>query len=309
VRAGDVHGALNYGPSQTSNANFRNSVSGRTSGPNVNTSGQQTSFIGPNGKKVNMDGSQTVAGPNGQKQTIGGGPDLNKLGGGYGHEKGSGIKQGISYSADGNGSISGTRTGSAPGMASASGMNINNGGSSGVSEQAGAPDSFSEWVHRKAADSDPNVVSTTSSDNGTLTWHGDQKWSGKDDDGLTWNNGRPMDGPDGHGGTYQNGHDIKLVKNQDTADMGPTAGPGEIVSGTGQVVHPGQKKGQDTGGGQGKDGGSTSGGGQNAQGQYIAPSGQDNVKKPKEAGTLKMNYNGKNGAIDPKLNGSNGGGG
>lgn len=309
VRAGAERGALDYGPSANSNANFRNSVTGKTSGPNTNVTGQQTSFTGPNGKKVNMDGPQSFTGPNGQKQTIGGGPDLNNLGGGYGHQKGSGINQGMSYSADGNGSMSGTRTGSTPGMASASGMNMNNGGAAGASEQAGAPDSFGEWVHRKAADSDPNVVSTTSSDKGTVTWHGDQKWSGTDSDGLTWNNGKPWNGPDGDGGSYQNGHHIAGVQNQDSADMGPTAGPGEIVSGTGQIVHPGQKKGQDTGGGQGQDSGSSNSGGRNAQGQYIAPLGQDNVKKPKEVGVLKMDYNGKNGAIDPKLNGSNGGGG
>jgi len=308
VRAGG-RAALNYGPSQTSNTNFRNSVTGKSSGPSVNTAGQQTSFTGPNGKKVSMGGSQTFTGPNGKKQTIGGGPDLNNLGGGYGHQKGSGIKQGMSYSADGNGSISGTRTGSAPGMASAGGMNMNNGGTSGVSEQAGAPDSVREWGHRQLADSDPNVVSTTSSDKGTVTWHGDQKWSGTDAQGLSWNRGKPWNGPDGKGGTYQDGHDVKMVQNKDEADMGPTAGPGEIVSGTGQVVHPGQKKGQDTGGGQTDDAGTTHSGGRNAQGQYIAPSGQDAPVKPKEQGTLKMDYNGKNGAIDPKVNGTNGGGG
>ena len=134
VRAG-ARGALNYGPSQTSNTNFRNSVTGKASGPNVNVTGQQTSFMGPNGKKVSMDGSQTITGPNGQKQTIGGGPDLNDLGGGYGHQKGSNLKQGMSYSADGNGSVSGTRTGSAPGMANG-GPHFDNGGTAGVSDGA-----------------------------------------------------------------------------------------------------------------------------------------------------------------------------
>ena len=307
VRAGG-RAALNYGPSQNSNTNFRNSVTGKTSGPNMNPTGQPTSFTGPNGKKVSMGGSQTITAPNGKKQTIGGGPDLNNLGGGYGHQKGSGIKQGMSYSADGNGSISGTRTGSAPGMASAGGMNMNNGGTSGVSEQAGAPDSAREWGHRQLADSDPNVVSTTSSDKGTVTWHGDQKWSGTDAQGLSWSHGKPWNGPDGNGGTYQDGHDVKMVQNKDEADMGPTAGPGEIVSGTGQVVRPGKHTGQDDGGGQGQDSGNSNSGGQNARGQYVAPSGQDNVKKPKEQGVLKMNYNGKNGAIDPKLSGNGGGG-
>src|SRR5690348_9308573 len=93
VRAGG-RAALNYGPSQNSNANFRNSVTGKTSGPNVNTAGQPTSFSGPNGKQVNMAGTQSFTGPNGQKQTIGGGPDLNNLGGGYGHQKGTGMNMG-----------------------------------------------------------------------------------------------------------------------------------------------------------------------------------------------------------------------
>ncbi|HET6905675.1 MAG TPA: hypothetical protein VFH52_01850, partial [Rhodanobacteraceae bacterium] len=198
-------GALNYGTSQSA-AGYRNTVTGQSSGPNTKVTGQQDSFSGPNGQ-VNM-GNQKVTGPNGQvvgQQSPGG-----KYGGGYGQQKGAGI----GYGSNGAGVI--TQTGSTPGMASANGMNMNNGGSSGASEQAGAPDSFGEWVHRKAADSDPNVVSTTSSDNGTLTWHGDQKWSGTDDAGLTWNNGKPWNGPDGNGGSYQNGHHVVGVQNQDS---------------------------------------------------------------------------------------------
>ena len=96
--------------------------------------------------------------------------------------------------------------------------------------------------------------------------------------------------------------------------MGPTSGPGEVVSGTGQVVHPGKPGGQDTGGGQGKDaGGSGSGDSKNATGQYATSntplSGQDAPIKPKEQGVLRMDYNGKNGVTDPKLSGGNGGGG
>src|SRR5690348_3042726 len=296
-------GALNYGTSQSA-AGYRNTVTGQSSGPNTKVTGQQDSFSGPNGQ-VNM-GNQKVTGPNGQvvgQQSPGG-----KYGGGYGQQKGAGI----GYGSNGAGVI--TQTGSAPGMASANGMNMNNGGSSGASEQAGAPDSFGEWVHRKAADSDPNVVSTTSSDNGTLTWHGDQKWSGTDDAGLTWNNGKPWNGPDGNGGSYQNGHHVVGVQNQDSADMGGTSGPGEVVSGTGQVVHLGRPGGQDTGGGRGQDAGNSgSGSNKNATGQYATANtpmaGQDAPVKPKEQGTLKVNYNGKNGVTDPKLNGGTGGGG
>src|SRR5690348_12435474 len=86
VRAGS-RGALNYGPRQNSNSNFRNSVTGTTNGPSTNPTGQPTSFNGPNGK-VGMGGPQSFTGPNGKSQTIGGGPDLNNLGGRNGHQKG-----------------------------------------------------------------------------------------------------------------------------------------------------------------------------------------------------------------------------
>lgn len=314
VRAGAGHSALNYGPSQSSNVNFRNGVTGKSNGPNVNTTGQQTSFTGPNGKKVDMDGSQTIIGPNGQKQTIGGGPNLNNLGGGYGHQKGSGLKQGMSYSADGNGSISGTRTGSAPGMASASGMNMNNGGVSGAETGDHTNPNFQKGQSKDggvAVYDGPFSNSVYNHTGGDGQPHDGHPDDGIDRNGTEWKGGKVWDGTDADGVKWRNGVQSSpgKMKNTSVADTGPSAGPGEIVSGTGQVVHPGQKKGQDTGGGQGKDGGSTNSGGQNAQGQYIAPSGQDNVKKPKEVGALKMNYNGKNGAIDPKLNGSNGGGG
>lgn len=324
VRAG--YGALNYGPSQTSNANFRNGVTSKSNGPNMNTSGQSTSFTGPNGQKVNMGDSQNVTGPNGQKQTIGGGPDLNHFGGGYGHQKGSGMNMGgnVSFS---NGSGSMQQTGSAPGMASASGMNLNNGGTAG--EESGSHIPNSSGQSGGHSDSNSHTGRDWAYDN--LPGHGnfDHPTNGTDDNGNVWKDNVVWTGTDSNGTKWRNGNDVggtvptdaQRKDRNDTiadakknnggempADMGATAGPGEIVSGTGQVVHPGQKKGQDTGGGQGQDSGSASGGGQNAQGQYIAPSGQDNVKKPKEAGVLKMNYNGKNGAIDPKLNGSNGGG-
>ncbi|HEX7128920.1 MAG TPA: hypothetical protein VF217_02490, partial [Rhodanobacteraceae bacterium] len=85
VRAGAEHSAMNHGPSQTSNTNFYNAVTGKTNGPSTNPTGQPTSFNGPNGK-VGMGGPQSFTGPNGKSQTIGGGPDLNNIGGGYGHQ-------------------------------------------------------------------------------------------------------------------------------------------------------------------------------------------------------------------------------
>lgn len=325
VRAGAGHSALNYGPSQSSNVNFRNGVTGKSSGPNVNAAGQPTSFNGPNGK-VNMDGSQTIIGPNGQRQTIGGGPDLNNLGGGYGHQKGAGMNMGGIVNAQ-NGSMSMKQTGGATGMANGGvdSYKMDN-GTSGEQEGDRTNKGFKSGQTGKGAKYDgfgSSVVNWFDSDSGHPN-------NGKDSNGTEWKDGIVWDGTDSKGTKWRNGvASGGTIPTQDEvdkrkgmgagkgsgnggdmpADMGPDAGPGEIVSGTGQVVHPGQKKGQDTGGGQGKDGGSTTSGGQNAQGQYIAPSGQDNVKKPKEVGALKMNYNGKNGAIDPKLNGSNGGGG
>src|SRR5690348_13546146 len=277
VRAGAAHQALSYGTSQNA-AGYRNAVTGNSSGPSTHVSGQANSFTGPNGK-VSMGNSQ-VTGPNGEKvgqQSPGG-----KYGGGYGQQKNSGVGYGNSFT-DGSGSM--RQTGNAPGMANANGMNMNNGGAAGASEQAGVSDSFGEWVHREAADSDPNVVSTTSSDNGTLTWHGDQKWSGTDKGGMTWNNGKPWNGSDGKGGFYTNGHHVKGSGGEMPADTGGTSGPGEVVNGTGQVVHPGKPGGQDTGGGQGKDaGGSGSGDSKNATGQYATSntplSGQDAPIKP-----------------------------
>lgn len=310
VQAG--HGALNYGTSQSA-ASYRNTVNGQPTGPNTNVTGQQTSFAGPNGKQVNMGNPTSFTGPNGQKQTIGGGPDLNNLGAGSGHQKGSEIKQGMSYSADGNGSISGTRTGSAPGMASANGLNMNNGGVSGVETGDHTNPNFQKGQSKDGGVAvydgllSNSVYNHTGGDGEPHDAHPD---NGIDRNGTEWKGGKVWDGTDSNGVKWRNGVQSSpgKMKNTSVADTGATAGPGEIVSGTGEVVHPGQKKGQDTGGSQTDDGTSHSGG-QNAQGQYIAPSGQDNVKKPKEVGVLKMNYNGKNGAIDPKLNGGNGGGG
>lgn len=331
VRAGAERGALDYGPSANSNANFRNSVTGKSSGPNVNTTGQQTSFTGPNGKQVDLNGmsNPSITGPNGQKVGMGG-PDLNHLGGGYGHQKGSGMNMGgnVSFS---NGSGSMQQTGSAPGMASANGLNMNNGGAAGTSEGAdggnnkltnyndthnpdgstksgsGSSSSGSFWSHPI----DNTVGAIQSAFNGGSGSDGGNSGNSHSSTG----NGSGSSGAEGMDPNKMypvknpNSHHVQSGGGDMPADMGATAGPGEIVSGTGQIVHPGQKKGQDTGGGQGQDSGSSNSGGRNAQGQYIAPSGQDNVKKPKEVGVLKMDYNGKNGAIDPKLNGSNGGGG
>jgi hypothetical protein len=329
VRAGAAHGALNYGTSQNA-AGYRNTVTGNSSGPSTHVSGQENSFTGPNGKQVNMGNQTSFTGPNGQKQTIGGGPDLNNLGGGSGHQKGSDIKQGMSYSADGNGSISGTRTGSAPGMASANGLDMNNGGAAGTSEGTdGGSHKLTNYNDTHNPDGSSKSGSGNSSsgsfwshpiDNTVGAVEGVFKGGSGSHDGNSGNSHSSTG--KGSGSTGAEGMDpnkMYPVKNPNShhvqsgggdmpADMGATAGPGEIVSGTGQVVRPGQKKGQDTGGGQ-TDDGSSHGGGQNAQGQYIAPSGQDAPVKPKEVGVLKMNYNGKNGVTDPKLNGTNGGGG
>jgi hypothetical protein len=91
------------------------------------------------------------------------------------------------------------------------------------------------------------------------------------------------------------------------ADTGGESGPGEVVSGTGKVVHPGRPGGSDVGGGQGQDSGASGGGSNrnNATGAYLAPSGQDVTRgpKPKEQGVLKTNYNGKLGVTDPQQNG------
>lgn len=302
-----------YGPSQNSNANFRNSATGKSSGPNMNTSGQPTSFTGPNGKQVNMGGTQSFTGPNGQKQTIGGGPDLNNIGGGYGHQKGTGMNMGgtVSFS---NGSGSMKQTGSAPGMASANGLNMSNGGAAGVSDQPADAPSKPTGKSNDGGDANGSAY-------GEALNKANDDWGhphdGKDSQGNDWSGGKLVNGFDDKGVKYRGGKPVqggnvpgfKGGNNSDSGDMGPTAGPGEIVSGTGKVVQPGKHTGQDGGGGQGQDSSSSNAGGRNAQGAYIAPSGQDAPVKPKEQGVLKMNYNGKNGAIDPKVNGTNGGGG
>lgn len=211
-------------------------------GSNMQGNGAPGSFgyeYGQSGQNITTpDGSamgqQPITGPNGQ--TIGQQDNGGKYGT-YGQQQGAGYGYGASYSHS-SGTM--TRSGSAPGMANGKAPHFNNGGTAGASEQAGTPDSFGEWVHRQRSDSDPNQVSTTTSDNGTLVWHGDQKWSGTDAQGLTWKNGKPWNGPDGNGGSYQNGHHIPGMPNQDFADMGGTYGPGAVVNnGTGQVVHPG----------------------------------------------------------------------
>ena len=289
-------GALNYGTSQSA-AGFRNTVTGKSSGPSTNVTGQQNSFTGPNGQKVNMSGSQSFTGPNGQK--VGQQTPNGTYGGGYGHQKGSGINGGYSYTSQ-NGSMSGSRTGNAPGMANGDKPNFNNGGT------AGASDSASELNQEHNPFSDGN--GTTTSDKGTLTFKDHQKWSGTDSDGLTWNKGKPWDGPDGDGGFYTHGHHVKGSSGGDMpADTGGESGPGEVVSGTGKVVHPGRPGGSDVGGGQGQDSGASGGGSNrnNATGAYLAPSGQDVTRgpKPKEQGVLKTNYNGKLGVTDPQQNG------
>lgn len=296
VQAGVGHGALNYGTSQSASS-FRNTMNGQEgTGPSTNVTGQQNSFTGPNGQTVNM-GNQTVTGPNGQK--IGQQTPSGTYGGGYGQQKGSGINSGYSYTSE-NGSMSGTRTGSAPGMASANGMNMNNGGT------AGASDSASELNKEYNPFSDGN--GKTTSDKGTLQWKDGDKYNGTDSDGLTWNKGKPWNGPDGNGGSYQNGHHIPGVQNQDSADMGGTSGPGSIVSASGKVIQPGKPGGSDVGGGQGQDTGTSgSGSNKNATGQYATSntplSGQDAPVKPKETGVLKVDYNGKLGVTDPTQNG------
>jgi hypothetical protein len=331
VRASAGHGAMNYGPSAASNANFRNSVSGKTSGPNVSTAGQPTSFNGPNGK-VNLNGmsNPSVTGPNGQVGMDG--PDLNHLGGGYGHAAGAGMNMGGVVNAQ-NGSISMKQTGGAPGMANG-GMDsykADNGAAGAEkgdrtnpnfkSGQHGANAVYDGWGSNSWFDP-KNPQGGGHPENGTdrngTQWVDNMVWDGTDSNGTEWRNGKwdgngpapSLDDTNARNAAAAKGDDKKGGKGGEMpADMGPDAGPGEIVSGTGQVVHPGQKKGQDTGGGQTGDAGTTNSGGQNAQGQYIAPSGQDAPVKPKEVGTLKMDYNGKNGAIDPKVNGTNGGGG
>jgi hypothetical protein len=301
TRAGGTRGALNYGTSQSA-ANFRSTMNGQQgTGPATNVTGQQTSVTGPDGKQINMGNQTSFTGTNGKKQTLGGGPDLNHLGGGYGHQKGGGMNMGGTTSYQ-NGSGSMTRTGSAPGMASANGMNMGNGG------HAGASDSFSELNQEHNPFSDGN--GKTTSDHGTLQFQDGKKFSGTDSDGLTWNRGKPWNGPDGDGGTYQNGNHIVGVKNKDTADTGPDYGGGELVNGAGNVVRPGQKPGSDAGGGQGQDAGASGGGTNrnNATGGYIVTGtyGQDAPVKPKEKGVLKANYNGKLGVTDPQRNGGGG---
>lgn len=293
IRARAGHGAMNYGPSQTSNANFRNSVTGKSNGPSTNVTGQPTSFTGPDGKQVNMGGTQSFTGPNGKKQSFDQTPDLS--GGGYGHQKGSGINNGVTYTTQ-NGSVTEHASGSAPGMASATGMNMGNGGASGASDgsskKSGGFFSSLDYLHSDSKSSTPDAGSNSHS-----TVHTEDPGTYRND--MDPNKTYKVTNPNAHHVTNSDG-------GKDSADMGPTAGPGEIVSGTGQVVQPGKHKGQD-GGGQTGDAGSSNSGGQNAQGHYVAPSGQDASAKPKEKGVLKMDYNGKNGVIDPKQSGVNGG--
>jgi hypothetical protein len=320
VRASAAHGAMNYGPSAASNASFRNSMTGKTSGPNMNPTGQPTSFTGPTGKQVNLNGmgNPTIAGPNGKVNMDG--PDLNHPGAGYGHQKGSGINSGISYTSS-DGSMSGTRTGGAPGVASADGMNMGNGGVTGMESGSHIPSSGTQSGGHSDADShtardwfyDHGVADhpTNGTDDKGNVWQHDVVWTGTDSNGARFRDGKQVGGNVLTADQQKDRNDTinKHPGKEMPADMGPDAGPGELVSGTGQVATPGKKKGQDDGGGQTGDAGTTNSGGRNAQGAYIAPSGQDAPVKPKEVGALKMNYNGKNGAIDPKVNGANGGGG
>ena len=316
VQAG-AHGALNYGTSQSASS-FRNTAAGNSSGPNMNPTGQQNSFTGPNGQKVNMGGTQSFTGPNGQKQTIGGGPDMNNLGGGYGHQKGTGMNMGgtVSYS---NGSGSMTQTGSAPGMASGNGLNMNNGGVAGVSEGAdGGNSKLKNYDDQRNPDGSPKATSSDSNSSGfhpidaienALTGKSGKSTpdAGSGSKSGVNNSADGMDPNKTYKVSNPNAVHVKKSGGEMPADMGPAYGPGEVVSGTGKVVQPGKPGGSDVGGGQGSDSG-TSGGGtnkNNATGAYLAPSGQDVTKgpKPKEVGVLKTNYNGKLGVTDPQENG------
>jgi len=288
VRAGS-RGALNYGTRQNSNSNFRNSVTGTTYGPSTNVTGQPTSFTGPNGKKVSVGGPQSFTGPNGKQHTIGSGPDLNNLGGGYGHHRGSGT---------GLGAVSG---GGAPGGANGNKLHFNNGGRSGVSDDAGTG----------SGTTGSGTVAGETGSGGTAGSAGtnSQSVGAKETLEAAW--GAICDGIGCSGGGSDGSGQEKAnagVRGEGKPEI--DAGPGEIVNGAGNVVTPGKHNGQDDGGGNPtRDGGANDGGGQNAQGHYVAPSGQDTPIKPKEVGTLKMDYNGKNGVTDPKLSGGNGGGG
>lgn len=284
VKAGSPRGALNYGPSQTSNENFRNSVTNKASGPsapNMN-SGQPTSVPGPNGP-VKVGGSQTYTGANGKQHTLGQ-QAPNLTGTGYGHPTNEHGPMSDFGKASGGGAPQST-----------------NGMDPYKADNGAAGAGFGLSDIKKALDWGSGGSSSSSTPDAGSKPHATP-------------NGGPVDPNAGSDGIDRKSGvkvapDVKGSGSGTTGSPSPEInyGPGEIVSGSGHVITPGTPAGSDVHGGQTDDGASHSGG-QNAMGQYVAPSGQDNVRKPKEKGVLKMNYNGKNGATDPKLNGSNGGG-
>jgi hypothetical protein len=318
VRAG-ARGALNYGPSQTSNTNFRNSVTNNTSGPsapNMNSS-QPTSVPGPNGP-VHVGSPTSYTGANGTKHGLGQQtPDLT--GGGFGHQ--------VTRQQNSMANIGRASGGGAPQGAFGMDPYKTGNGSAGAMKGDRTNPNFQKGQSKEGGVAVYDGLGHTLVSSGSTEWNGTTKSghpdNGIDRNGTEWKKGVVWDGTDEHGTKWRDGKNAGgTVPSQDEldrrkdklggSDVAPEivdAGPGEIVSGTGQVVQPGKKKGQDTGGGQTGDAGDSNSGGQNAQGQYIAPSGQDAPVKPKEVGTLKMNYNGKAGAIDPKQSGINGGGG
>ncbi|GEM_PF-4833840 len=273
-----------------------------SSGYKYGQSGQNLTT--PNGSAI---GQQTVTGPNGQQI----GQQTGGKYGSYGQQKGAGYGYGSSYN---NGAGSLTQSGSAPGMANGNTPHFNNGGMVGAADQPS--DAPSKPTGKSNQGGDANGSSYGEALN-ALNDDWGHPANGKDSQGNTWSDGKLVNGYDENGVKYHDGKPVqggavpKYGGNGDPSDM-PNYGGGEVVNGTGNVVHPGQPGGQDTGGGQGQDAGNSgSGSNKNATGQYATVNtpyaGQDSPVKPKDQGVLNQGAIQK-GNIDPNpVQGSNGG--
>lgn len=216
---------------------------------------------------------------------------------------------------------------------SSSGMNLQNGGTAGASE------SLSEMNQRYNPFSGNGV---TKSDYGSLTWKKGKPWNGTDSSGQTWQDGKPgklhglgtgsqqtNEGKAAGEGvnkllhtkldylsqsdstTNGNGTGSQSGTANSTPDPNINYGAGSPVSGTGQVVNPKNgPKGTDIRGGRGNAGPQGNGSLFNANGRVnpmLTGEAVDVNKKPPEKGVVKVNYNGKLGATDPKKDQTTGG--